>query len=781
MNIEELMGRMTLEEKVAQLISVSPESLLEDGSLSPEKADENIQQGIGQITRIAGATNLMPREAARVYNEIQSYLKENTRLGIPALAHEECLSGLMGKGGTTFPQAIGMASSWDPDLMHDMTDVIRKQMRSIGATLALSPLADLGRDPRWGRIEETFGEDQYLTAVMAKSFVEGLAGENLKDGVTGTLKHFAGHGSCEGGRNHAPVNVSRREFAEHFLFPYEAVIKTTDIASVMNAYHDVDGIPCAASKRLLTDILRGEWEFDGVVVSDYFSIEMLHTEHKVAANLKQAAVMALEAGLDIELPACNCYEYLIEAVEEGLLSEAVIDEAVRRHLKLKDKLGLFDDPFVDEGKVSAHFETVPQRDLARRAAGRSIVLLNNEDDLLPLDENNIDSLALIGPSADSTRNLLGDYAYSAHVESKEDSVQVVSIFEGLKNKLQDEVEINYAQGCPLIAEDRSGFDDALESARKSEVAVLVLGGRSGLANVVEEEDDGGNIDEDGFYGLDDMTFSTTVEEVSDTAGEHNDRTSLGLPGLQLELLQEIEATGTPVVLVLINGRPLSINWAADNVPAILEAWLPGEEGGNAVADVLFGDVNPGGKLPVSIPKHTGQIPINYNRKPLSHNRDYLFRDNRPLYPFGYGQSYTDFKYRNLNIDNKTPAGSDKLKIEAVVENIGDVYGEEVVQLYINDPYASRTRPRRELKGFKRAGLEPGERKKITFRLSTEQLSFYDIDENLIIESGKYNVMIGSSSEDIHLNDVIEVKEGKKLNERYRRYFTDTVEEEINNE
>jgi len=772
MDIKNLIKKMTLEEKVAQLGSFSPERIMNNRKFSKEKADKFIKNGIGQISRIAGATDLSPTEAANVYNDLQNYLKEETRLGIPAIVHEECLSGFMGKGGTTYPQAIGMASSWNPSLLQEMSNEIRKQMRATGATQALSPLADLGRDPRWGRIEETYGEDPYLVAEMVNAYVKGLQSNDLTEGAIATLKHFAGHGSCEGGRNHAPVNISDKEFRENFLFPYEAVIRESNAGSIMNAYHEVDGVPAASSKKLLTDILRGEWEFEGAVVSDYFSINMLYTDHRVAKSQKFAAVMALEAGLDIELPNTDCYEYLIDAVEEGVLSEAVIDQAVQRHLKVKQKLGLFNDRFVDETKVSTVFETPAQRDLARKAAAESIVLLKNENNLLPLNED-LSSIALIGPSADNTRNMLGDYAYSAHVESKEDAIPIVSVVDGFKNKLSEQVEINYARGCPVIEEDRSGFAEAIESAEKSEVAVMVLGGKSGLANVIEEEEDGGNIDDEGFYGLDNMTFSTTIKNITDTAGEHNDRTDLNLPGLQLELLKEIKATGTPVVLVLINGRPLSVNWAQDNIPAIIEAWLPGEEGGNAIADIIFGDENPNGKLPVSIPKNTGQIPINYNRKSMSHNRDYIFEDNRPLYPFGFGLSYTDFKYSDLKINkNKIKSLSD-IKIEFKVKNTGEVPGAEITQLYVNDPYASRTRPVKELKGFKKVYLEPGESRKIGFTFNTEQLAFYNPENELVVEEGKYNIMVGSSSEEIELNDVIEITETKAINKYYRKYFTES--------
>jgi len=767
--VEDLLSRMTLEEKIAQLGSLGPERILREGNLSEKKADQHLKNGIGQISRIAGASALPPEKAAEASNEVQRYLLENTRLGIPAIIHEECLSGYMGKGGTTYPQSIGMASSWSPELMEQITDEIRKQMRSMGASLALSPLADVARDPRWGRIEETFGEDQYLVAEMANAYVKGLQGEKLSEGICATLKHFAGHGFCEGGRNHAPVNFSEREFREHFLFPYEAVIRKTHAGSIMNAYHDVDGTPCASSRKLLTDILRGEWEFKGIVVSDYFSIDMLYTEHKVAENLQEAGVKALEAGLDVELPEISCYgELLHQAVEGGELSLAVIDEAVSRHLEMKFRLGLFEDPFVDKNSVNEVFETADQRELSREAARKSMVLLKNEEDILPLDKD-IESLALIGPSADSTRNLLGDYAYSAHVDSEEETIKIVSIKEGIENKLNDQCDIKYVQGCSIMGENDKNFEAAITAAEKSELAVVVLGGKSGLSGMGGEEEEHENDSVD----FTEVSFTSEMTETSDTTGEHHDRTDLELPGLQQELLEAIYQTGTPVVLILVNGRPLSVEWADKNIPAIIEAWLPGEEGGNAAADVLFGDYNPGGKLPVSIPKNTGQLPINYNRKPVSHFRDYVFGDNRPLYPFGYGLSYTSFSYENLVISPQKITGSSEFEVEVEVKNTGDTAGEEIVQLYVNDPYAQRTRPLKELCGFKRVHLNPEESRKVKFNLSSEQLAFYDENMDLIIESGDINILVGSSSADIKLQGKLEILEGKVLNKNYRRYFTRT--------
>lgn len=764
--VNKLLKEMTLEEKVAQLGSIGPDKILEKGKFSEEKAAKYLKNGIGQITRIAGASALEPEAAAEAANKMQKYIAENTRLGIPAIVHEECLSGYMGKGGTTFPQSIGVASSWEPELLERQTDVIRKQLRSIGAHLALSPVADVARDLRWGRVEESFGEDPYLTAEMVTSYVKGLQGEKLSEGIVATLKHFAGHSYSEGGRNHAPVNISERELRESFLFPFEAAIKTAAAGSVMNAYHDIDGIPCASSRKLLTDILRGEWGFDGVVVSDYWSIKMLHKEHKVAASMQEAGIKALEAGLDIELPEAECYgEKLVDAVNDGLISESVIDQAVKRHLRYKFKLNVFEQRCVDLDKIAGLFETDQQRELARESARKSMVLLKNENNLLPLSKE-LSSLAVIGPSADSTRNLLGDYAYSAHVDSEEDAVEVISILQGIKSKISDKTKINYAYGCGIMDQNRDGFAEAVMAAEESEAALVVVGGKSGLSGMGENENS-----DDEVVDFEGGAFLSELQNTTDTTGEHHDRTSLELPGVQEELIKEIVKTGTPVVVVLVNGRPLSIEWTAENADAVLEAWLPGEEGGNGAADVLFGDYNPGGKLPVSVPKNVGQTPIHYNRRHMSHYRDYVFTDNRPLYPFGFGLSYTDFEYSNLEISPKEFEGNKTITIKADIKNIGQLDGTEVVQLYIHDRIASLTRPIKSLKGFKRIELKAGETKTVTFKLKAEQLAFYDKDMNLIVEPGEFEIMLGSSSTDIRLEEIIELKGDKLELTAEREYFT----------
>jgi beta-glucosidase len=726
--VKALLKHMTLEEKVAQLGSIWS-SLLGEKDFSVQKAKELLYKGIGQISRLSGARELNPGDGANISNEIQRYLRENTRLGIPAIVHEECLSGFLAKGATIFPQAIGLASTWDPELIQDVTSVIRRQMRSSGAHQGLAPVLDVVRDPRWGRTEETFGEDPYLVARMGVAYVKGLQGDDLRYGVVATPKHFAAHGFSEGGRNCASVHVSPREFREIFLFPFEAAVKVGGAMSVMNAYHDIDGIPCAASRALLTDILRGEWGFDGIVVSDYSSIRMLETFHNVALNAKDAAVQALDAGIDIELASVDCYgEPLIEAVRDGTISERVLDIAVARVLKLKFLLGLFENPYVDAEAAKKVFDTDADRELALRAARESIILLKNNG-ILPFGSD-VKSIAVIGPNSDNTRSLCGDYTFSVHVPCKGDPVFIVSILNGIRRRAPPDVSVNYARGCDLLNPSREGFKEALDVANKSDVIIAVMGERSGFSDF-------------------------------DISGEGKDRTSLNLPKIQEELMNELSKLGKPIVLVLVNGRPISLGWLVDACSAILEAWYPGEEGGNAVADVIFGRYNPGGKLPISFPMEVGQVPLNYNRRPSSF-RGYVSIPSKPLFPFGHGLSYTEFEYSNLVLSPEKLGPNGSVKIRLQLKNVGDREGDEVVQLYIRDVVASVSRPVKELKGFKRISLKPGEAKAVEFILHAEQLAFYDRNMRLVVEPGSYEVMVGSSSEDIRLKDIFEIAGETKL-------------------
>jgi len=737
--VKDLLKHMTVEEKVAQLGSVWAPDLMENGSFSRVKAERLLRHGIGQVSRISGSRGIDPKRAAETANKIQKFLIEKTRLGIPAIIHEECLSGFMAFGATTFPQAIGLASTWNPDLLERVTFAIRSQMRTVGAHQGLSPVLDVSRDPRWGRTEETFGEDPYLVARMGLAYIRGLQGTDLRKGVIATPKHFAAHGFPEGGRNLASVHVSPRELREVFLFPFEVAVREAGASSLMNAYHEIDGVPCAASRELLTEILRGEWGFGGFVVSDYGSIRMLETFHHVAADATEAAITALEAGIDVELPKADCYgEPLIKAVKEGTISEAVLDEAVSRVLRAKFQIGIFEEPYVEVKTVPKTLDSPNDRALALQAARQSIVLLKN-DGILPLDKT-VGSIAVVGPNAATPRNLLGDYSYTAHLRCEEVAVPVVSILEGIRRKVSPTTKIHYAKGCEVSNRSKDGFEEALEAAEKSEVVVAVVGERSGLSPI-------------------------------DVTGEGRDSANLRLPGVQEDLLKALHEVGKPLVVVLVNGRPLSLRWVAENSSALIEAWFPGEEGGNAVADVLFGDYNPSGKLPVSFPQEVGQIPVYYCRRPSSF-RDYVFTSSRPLFPFGHGLSYTRFEYSNLTIEPKEVNPSGSVEISLKVKNVGGVEGDEVVQLYVRDDVSSMSRPLKELKGFQRLNLKPEEEKTVVFRLYMDQLSFYDRYMRLVVEPGTYTVMVGSSSEDIRLTGKFEVVGRVRAIPPRRRYFSE---------
>lgn len=748
LRIKDLLRRMTLEEKVAQLQSIWPHMMLREG-FSVERLKDFIGRGIGEITRLSGALWIGLGDGAKFANDIQRFLKEGTRLGIPAIVHEECLTGVLAVGATVFPQAIGLASTWDTELIEKVASVLGRQMRASGAHQGLAPVLDVVRDPRWGRVEETYGEDPYLVARVGVAYVKGLQGEDLRNGVIATVKHFVAHGFPEGGRNCAPVHVSPRELREVFLFPFEAAIKIGMAFSLMNAYHEIDGVPCASSRMLLTDILRGEWGFQGFVVSDYSAIRMLEAFHHVASNERDAAAQALNAGIDIELPHVDCYGMpLIEAIKEGLVPEGILDLAVSRVLRVKFLLGLFENPYVDPELAKRQFDTEEDRALALRAARESMVLLKN-DGILPISKQ-IKSIAVIGPNADSKRNLHGDYSLTAHMDGpkrppgyewmfREGAVKTVSILEGIRNRAPEGLIINYALGCDVTGESKEGFKEALEVASASDVIIAVMGEKSGMFGV-------------------------------GTSGEGCDVTSLRLPGFQEELVKELCDTGKPVILVLINGRPISLGWVVERCSAVLEAWYPGEEGGNAVADILFGHYNPGGRLPISFPRDVGQIPVNYNMKPSSF-RNYISMEAKPLFSFGHGLSYTGFEYSSLGIEPDKTGPTGKIRISFKIKNVGGRTGDEVVQLYVRDVVASVTRPLMELKGFRRISLEPGETKGIEFTLFAEQLAFYDQYMRLIVEPGEFDVMVGSSSEDIRLRGKFNITGETRVIDRRTAFFS----------
>ena len=589
---------------------------------------------------------------------------------------------------------------------------------------------------------------------MGVSFVRGLQGDDWRKGVVATAKHFVGYGRSMGGFNWAPPHIPPRELRDVYLYPFEAAVKEANLQSVMNAYNELDGVPCAASKELLTDILVEDWGFDGVVVSDYFAVEQLQSFHKISTSKAHSARLALEAGLDVELPGTDCYgQALIDAVHDGEISEALLDRSVLRVLRHKFMLGLFENPYVDAGATVELFDNPNQRQLARTIAHKSMVLLKNEGDLLPLSKD-LDRIAVIGPQANNVRHLLGDYAYPCHIETlleqTEDSFDVFNVpkpaagtpvdlvenfvpieplLSGLQVAVSEGTIIDYAKGCGVTGDDSRGFAEAVAVAETADVALLFVGGKSGLTN-------------------------------SCTSGEARDRHEINLPGVQQQLVEAVVATGTPVVVVLINGRPLSISWIDENVPAILEAWLPGEEGAAAVAGVLFGDVSPGGKLPISFPRDVGQVPVYYAHKPSGGKsywkETYVDLSNKPLYPFGFGLSYTTFELSNLHQSRVSMAAGESVEISVDVSNTGPMPGDEVVQLYVHDEIAALTRPTQELKGFCRVHLLPGEQRTVTFTLPANLLGYTGPDMNTILEPGAFKIMIGNSSDNILLTGSIGV-------------------------
>ncbi len=748
---DDLVARMTTDEKLAQIGCLWSTQLVDAGGFSEAKAGKLLAHGTGHVTRIGASTGLRPRESAAFMNAIQRYLVERTRLGIPAVVHEESCAGLCARDATQFPQAIGLAATFDPELVERIAGVIRAQMLAVGARHTLAPVLDIARDPRWGRTEETFGEDPYLVGRLGVAYVRGLQTDDLARGVVCTGKHFVGYGASDGGHNWAPARIPPRELREVFAAPFEAAIREAGLASVMNAYHELDGVPCGASKEILDDLLRGEMGFEGTVVADYFAVLDLLTYHKTAADKGEAARRALEAGLDMELPSVDCFGApLREEIERGRVPMALVDRAVRRVLVQKLALGLFEQPYVDESAAAAVYDTPAQRDLARLAAAKSLVLLRNEGDLLPLDRARLRRIAVIGPSADDVRLHQGDYHYPAHLEiiykrpgrvPRSDEVtfapgpffpRTVTLLEGIRAAAAPDTEVLHAKGCEITGDARDGFGEAVEAARGAEVTIVCVGGRSGLT--------------------DDCT-----------SGEFNDAADLGLTGAQQALVEAVVATGTPTVVVLVNGRPLALPWIAEHVPAVIEAWIPGEEGGHAIAGALFGGVNPAGRLPVSLPRHVGQLPVHYNHKPSGRRSqirgDYTDLPSKPLYPFGHGLSYTRFEYANLGIEPSRLGPDGAVAISLDVTNTGERAGCEVVQLYLNDVVASATRPVKQLAGFVRTEIAPGQTRRVRFRLDASQLGFYDREMRFVVEPGTIKVMVGASSEDIRLEGGFEI-EGK---------------------
>jgi beta-glucosidase len=737
--IADLLSRMSLDEKLAQLGSAWVFQLADGPRLDEDRAAELLRHGIGQVTRISGASSLTAPDAAGLANEVQRHLLEATRLGIPAIVHEEICSGVMSRGSTVFPQAIGLASTWEPALLGALADALRVQMRATGVHQGLSPVLDICRDPRWGRTEETFGEDPYLVSRMGVAFVRGLQGDDLATGVIATAKHFVGYGASEGGLNWAPPHIGPRELREVYLRPFEAVVRAGGIEAVMNAYNELDGVPVAADRDLLTGVLREEWGFEGCVVSDYFAIRQLAEYHHLAVDGTDAAAIALDAGLDVELPGTDCYgEPLLHAVRNGRVPIAAVDTAVARVLRQKFELGLFEQPYVDTDRAAVAVDTADHRGLARTIATKSLVLLRN-DGILPLERPG--RIAVIGPNADTARHLFGDYTYPAHVEALEEVLRsgqnVFAMPLDARDRPDEAVsdattiaaalaarfgaDVSHARGCGVNDESREGFDEAVALAAASDVAVMVMGDKAGLT--------------------DDCT-----------SGESRDAASLDLPGVQEDLVRAVIATGTPVVLVLVAGRPIASAWVHEHCAAVLMAWFPGQEGGEAVADVLAGEAAPGGKLPISYPRSVGQIPVHHGHK-VSGGRshwkgDYVGSPAAPLYPFGYGLGYTTFEVGDASLGPAELTWHDRITTRVRVTNTGERAGDDVVQLYVRDPVATVTRPVLELASFARVELAPGESRTVTFETPVGQLGFYDRDLDYVVEPGRLDIFVGTSSADL---------------------------------
>ena len=705
--VADLLSRMTLEEKIAQMSSVwenpaffgemNPPLLDQKLNLLPEKAAVTLKYGLGEFSRPGEGRG--PRASAEFTNSAQKWVKENTRLGIPLLFHDECLHGHVGAKATSFPAAIGLASTWDPALLHDVFTAVSAETRAAGVHHCLAPVLDLARDPRWGRTEETYGEDPYLVTRLGVAAIHGFQGTGPlldKSHVYATAKHFAVHGQPEGGTNVGPANYSERVIREYWLKPFEAAVNEAHIATVMPSYNEVDGIPSHSNKWLIDRVLRHEWGFSGIVVSDYFGITELRTVHHIVGDNQAAARYALDAGVDMELPFVAGYPSFIEQIKQGKVSEAAIDRAVARILRVKFQAGLFEDPYVDPAYAEKIANAPAHQLLALKAAHETIILLKNQGSLLPLAKGKYKKIAVIGPNAAQMH--LGGYS--------NEPGRGVSVLQGIKDKVGSSAEVLYAEGVKITESDpdwnadkvvlgdpalnAKRIEEAVKVAQQADVVILAIGGN---------------------------------EQTSREAWAVNhpgDRDNLDLLGNQDDLVKAILATGKPVVAFLQHGRPNSINYVAESVPAILDGWYLGQEGAAAIADVIFGDYNPAGRLPITVPRSVGQLPDYYYQKPAA-KREYLGASTLPLFPFGWGLSYSTFKYANLRMapDSIGPMGKTTVSVD--VTNTSAVRGDEVAQLYIRQDVSSVTRAIKELRGFQRLSLNPGETKTVTFALGFKTL------------------------------------------------------------
>jgi len=758
--VADLLARMTLDEKIGQLHAVWLK-LRADGHHEARAEDfaqrdagvpleTLLRHGLGQVTRPLGTHTVDPKEGVKALNALQRQMLEETRLGIPVMAHEECLVGLMIKDATLFPSPLNYAATWNPALIGRVGEVIGAQARSIGCRQGLAPVLDVSRDPRWGRTEETFGEDPYLVGVMACHYVNGLQGEERD--LLATLKHFVAHSASEGARNHAPVHVGPRELSDTFLLPFEMAVKLANAGSVMPAYHDIDGVPCHVNRDLLTGVLREKWGFDGIIVADYAGVNLLYTHHGVARDAAEAAAQSFNAGLDVELPGHECALHLKEAIERGDIALATIDAAVERVLRVKFETGLFEHPYADPEQVNLRGRAAS--DVVHEVARESAVLLHN-DGVLPLANDGRQKIAVIGPTADDPLALLSGYSFPVHLINSNEHAEsaVTTPLQALRAMLGD-AQVVYEKGCAIIEERRAGapvfpgdvdmsrhdgdkrdellsgdvsrIAAAVQAARESDVALVFVGDLAGLFQ-------------------------------SGTVGEGSDTDSLALPGVQQALIDAVLETGTPTVVVMTGGRPYNLGGQEDRLAAQIMLFAPGEQGGEAIAELLTGRANFSGRLPLSVPKSAGAVPYVYNHRLKSAGTPIAWHFGS-RYPFGFGLGYTRFAYSGLDVGSaRTPIADGTFEFTFTVENTGARAGTEVVQIYVRDRLASTSRPVRELKAFARVAIEPHARARVRVRLPVDMLNFTDARGERIVEPGEFDLMVGSSSRDIHLGATLTVE------------------------
>ena len=742
--VKDLLSRMTLEEKVGQLQCTLAWNYYDIDNKNVTVSEQfkkdlaNKQMGMLWATFRADpwtqktlTNGLTPELAAKAGNALQKYVIEHTRLGIPLFLAEESPHGHMAIGTTVFPTGLGMAATWSPELMEEVGRVIAKEIRLQGGHISYGPVLDLAREPRWSRVEETFGEDPVLSGYLGAAEVKGLGAGNLSDrwATLATLKHFIAYGMAESGQNGGQAVVGQRELFEQILPPFRRAIDAGAL-SMMTSYNSVDGVAATSNRYLLTDVLRNEWKFKGFVVSDLYSIDGVYHTHHVVPTLQAAGMESLKAGVDVDLGA-NAFALLVKTVQSGEMDEAIVDSAVARVLRLKMQMGLFENPYVDPKAAAKGVRTVESVNLARRVAQASVTLLKNEQQLLPLKK--YVKVAVIGPNADNRYNMLGDYT------APQEDRNVKTILDGIREKLPAN-QIEYVKGCAIRDTTEQQINAAVAAARRADVVMVAVGGSSARDFKTSYQETGAAISDGKMSDME--------------SGEGFDRATLSLLGFQEHLLHALKTTGKPIVVIYIEGRPLDKLWAAEHADALLTAYYPGQEGGRAIADVLFGDYNPAGRLPITVPRHVGQLPVYYNRKyPTVH--DYVEMSSKPLYAFGYGLSYSTFRYANIAVSQR----SEKEYIVSFdVTNTSNLDGEEVAQLYIRDDVASTVQPILQLKQFKRIMIKAGETKRIELAINRDDLSLMNQKMERVVEPGSFTIMVGASSDDIRLTSKLVISE-----------------------